>query len=236
MTAPRIGFDALFLEQPMTGVGQYALNLWRQLRDHQQEVLPHLLLPADAPPQATDEVRPDAFQTASPPPRLPGSRARKIWWEQAGVVTATRRANVGLVHIPHFAAPLRQTVPHVITIHDVIPLALPAYGGTIKMRAYLQLVSRTVRRAPLILTDSEHARHDIVQHLGIPPERIRVTPLAAGDHLRPVETEADREAVAAVRQKFALGLHTPFVLNVGGFDLRKRLPQLVRGFAAALPS
>jgi glycosyltransferase involved in cell wall biosynthesis len=234
MIAPHIGFDALFLEQPMTGVGQYTLNLWRQLRDHQQEVLPRLLMPADAPASVRDEAPPDVATAVSPPPRLPGSRTRKMWWEQAGIVMATRRARVQLVHVPHFAAPLRQTVPHVVTVHDVIPLALPAYGGTIKMRAYLQFVSRAVCRAALVLTDSEHAKGDIVQRLGISAERVRVTPLAASGHLRPVETEADRAAVEAVRAKY--GLTAPFVLNVGGFDARKRLPQLVRGFAAALPS
>jgi len=233
MTAPRIGFDALFLEQPMTGVGQYALNLWRQLRDQQQEVLPQLLMPADAPQHATFESQPGSTATGVPPPRLPGGRTRKMWWEQAGVVLATRRADVELVHIPHFSAPLHQAVPHVVTVHDVIPLALPSYGGTIKMRAYLRLVARTVRRVPLILTDSEHAKRDIIRYLGIPQERIRVTPLAVGAHLRPAETDTDRAAIAAMRATF--GLHTPFVLYVGGFDLRKRLPQLVRGFAAALP-
>ncbi len=157
-----------------------------------------------------------------------------MWWEQTGVVLATRRADVDLVHIPYFSAPLHQAVPHVITVHDVIPLALPNYGGTIKMRAYLRLVARTVRRAPLILTDSEHAKRDITRLLGVPEDRIRVTPLAVGEHLRPVETDEDREAVAALREKY--GLHTPFVLHVGGFDIRKRLPQLVRGFASALPS
>jgi glycosyltransferase involved in cell wall biosynthesis len=234
MTAPRIGFDALFLEQPMTGVGQYALNLWRQLRDQQQAVLPQLLAPADAPPTALDEALPGIASTATPPPRLPGGRARKMWWEQTGLVLSTRRAEVGLVHVPYFSAPLRQAVPHVVTVHDVIPLALPSYGGTIKMRAYLRLVARTVRRVPLILTDSEHARRDITRLLGIPAERIRVTPLAVGEHLRPAETEDDRASVAAVREKY--GLHTPFVLYVGGLDIRKRLPQLVRGFASALPS
>ena len=233
MTDPRIGFDALFLEQPMTGVGQYALNLWRQLRDQQQAVLPHLLLPADAPAIARVESRSGAI-TEITPPKLPGGKARKMWWEQTGVVLATRRSGVDLVHIPYFSAPLHQPVPHVITVHDVIPLALPSYGGTIKMRAYLRLVARTVRRAPLILTDSEHAKRDITRLLGIPFDRVRVIPLAVGEHLRPVETDDDRLAVAALREKY--GLHTPFVLHVGGFDIRKRLPQLVRGFASALPS
>jgi len=218
----------------MTGVGQYALNLWQQLRDQQHDVLPHLLLPADAPTLTRDESRPNQRSMAAPPPKLPRGRTRKIWWEQTGLVVATHRANVDLVHIPYFSAPVRQAVPHVVTVHDVIPLALPNYGGTIKMRAYLRLVARTVRKVPLILTDSEHARKDITRLLGVSPERIRVTPLAAGDHLRPVETDEDRAAVASMREKY--DLVRPFVLHVGGFDVRKRIPQLIRGFAAALPS
>ena len=228
---PRAGFDALFLEQPMVGAGQYALNLWRQLLDRQDAVELHLLIPGDAPAIARAEARRGRFTRASPPRRLAG-HGRKIWWEQAGLPLATRRAGVDLVHIPYFSAPLYQRVPHVVTIHDVIPLVLPDYSGGAKMQNYMRLVTRSTRRARLILTDSEHSRRDIVRILGIPEERIRVTPLAVSDLFRPATTPRDHAAVAAVREKF--GLHTPFVLNVGGFDLRKRLPQLLRGFAAAL--
>jgi glycosyltransferase involved in cell wall biosynthesis len=231
---PIVGFDALFLEQPMTGAGQYALNLWRQLRDAQTAVTPHLLLPHDAPQIVRDELGSASYSTAAQPERGVRGRGRKIWWEQAGIVAATRRSNATLVHIPYFSAPVRQPVPHIITVHDVIPLALPAYAGTVKMRAYLKLVSRTVRRAPLLLTDSEFSKQDIQRHLGIPPDRIHVTPLAAGAEFRPAQTDAERESVASARARF--DLRNPFILNVGGFDLRKRLPDLVRGFATALPS
>jgi len=227
---PRAGFDALFLEQPMVGAGQYALNLWRQLRDQQDDIEPHLLMPGDAPAIARAEARAGAFSRATPPPQVSG-RTRKIWWEQAGLPLATRRARVDLVHIPYFAAPLHQAVPHVVTVHDVIPLVLPAYGGSGKMQTYLRLVTRTTKRARLVLTDSEHSRRDIVHLLGITEARVRVTPLAASDLFSPALTAEDRLAVDAVKTKF--GLHTPFVLNVGGFDLRKRLPHLLRGFAAA---
>jgi glycosyltransferase involved in cell wall biosynthesis len=231
---PAVGFDALFLEQPMTGAGQYALNLWRQLRDAQQVVAPHLLLPTDAAGLVTAEVGSAATSRAAPPPRIGGGHARKVWWEQAGLVRATRRSRVDLVHVPYFAAPSRQRVPHLVTVHDVIPLALPAYSGSLKMRVYLKLVGRTVRKAPLILTDSHYSKADITRHLGIPAGRIVVTPLAAGPEFHPAHTDAERDAVNDLRERF--GLHRPFILNVGGFDLRKRLPHLVRGFAVALPS
>jgi glycosyltransferase involved in cell wall biosynthesis len=230
---PAVGFDALFLEQPMTGAGQYALNLWRELRDSQQVVQPRLLLPDDAGATVEAEIGPAAATRATPSPRIGRGHARKVWWEQVGLVRATQRSDVALVHVPYFSAPLRQRVPHVVTVHDVIPLVLPAYAGSRKMRAYLRLVMRTARKAALILTDSQYSRSDIQRVLGIPEERIRVTPLAAGSEFRPARTEVERATVDAVRARF--GLTRPFVLNVGGFDLRKRLPQLVRGFAAACP-
>lgn len=230
---PRIGFDALFLEQPMTGAGQYALNIWRHLRDRQDVYTPVLLQPGDAPDQAKVE-RGSRVSLVSPLSSRVHGKARKLWWEQYGLPIAARQADVSLVHIPYFSAPIRRAVPHVVTVHDVIPLAVPEYGGSAQMRAYMRLVGRTVKRAALILTDSEYSKGDIVRLLGIHPDRVRVTFLAAGDDLRPAQTEEERDSIEATRARY--GLTNPFVLNVGGHDLRKRLPWLIRGFASALPS
>jgi glycosyltransferase involved in cell wall biosynthesis len=210
---PFLGFDGFYLEQLNTGSGQYAANLWTQLQRRPERVKTALL----SPPVAG---------------RLHG-KPRKLWWEQVGLVRATRQAGATLVHVPYFAAPLRQRVPHVVTVHDVIPLVLPVYGGSAQMRAYLRLVSRAVRKARVVITDSEHSRRDIARLLGIADERVRVTPLAVSDEYGPVATLADEVAVDAVRAKF--GLTRPFVLNGFGFDARKRLEQLIRGYALALP-
>jgi glycosyltransferase involved in cell wall biosynthesis len=63
---------------------------------------------------------------------------------------------------------------------------------------------------------------------------VRVIPLGVPEEYSPPRTFEDEEALDRLRQRYAL--HRPFVLNVGGFDTRKRLPQLVRGFAATLPA
>jgi glycosyltransferase involved in cell wall biosynthesis len=228
-----VGFDALFLEQPMTGAGQYALNLWRQLRDGAHDVSSHLLMPADAPQTATNEAHSAPVTKSAQPRAMPRGRGRKVWWEQVGLISATRRSGVSIVHIPYFSAPLRQVVPHIVTVHDVIPLVLPDYAGSRKMKAYLRIVSHSARQVALVLTDSQHSRRDIERCLGIPGERIRVTPLAAGAEFSPAQTREERDAVERVTARF--GLRAPFILNVGGFDVRKRLPHLLRGFAAALP-
>ncbi|HMM40373.1 MAG TPA: glycosyltransferase family 1 protein [Thermomicrobiales bacterium] len=234
MTAsPRVGFDALFFEQPMTGAGQYATHLWRALSDGQTGVEPVLLMPADAPDAFAVTAEGRLVHGAMPLRRLP-AKARKLYWEQIGLPAATRRSGVRLVHVPYLAAPLLQRVPHVVTVHDVIPLALPDYAGSRQMRGYLRLIGRAVRRAALILTDSEFSKADIVARLGIDPARIRVTLLAAHDDMTPARTPADEAAVEETLARF--GIAWPFVLNIGGYDVRKRLPALVRGFARALPS
>ncbi|HYH12569.1 MAG TPA: glycosyltransferase family 1 protein, partial [Thermomicrobiales bacterium] len=72
---------------------------------------------------------------------------------------------------------------------------------------------------------------DIERVLGISPERIRVTPLAADPSLRPAEDGALVRARVAKR----FGIAGPYMLSIAGFDRRKNVPLLVRAFARALP-
>jgi glycosyltransferase involved in cell wall biosynthesis len=226
---PRVGLDALFLEQPMTGSGRYALNLWRQLRARLPASRLRLLAPADTPPFVAAEGADQLVQSNMPPL---GGRARKLWWEQVGLPRAVRACDLDLVHIPYFAAPAVKSLPYVVTVHDLIPMAVPAYHGSLAMRAYLQIVARTVRGAALVLTDSEFSKRDIECKLGIPRNRIRVIPLAADEQFSPATSEDDCAAIDAVRQRF--GLTCPFVLNTGGLDARKQVPEVIEGFASAL--
>jgi glycosyltransferase involved in cell wall biosynthesis len=161
-----------------------------------------------------------------------GGRARKLWWEQVGLPRAVRAWDLDLVHVPYFAAPAVKSLPYVVTVHDLIPMAVPAYHGSLAMRAYLQIVARTVRGAALVLTDSEFSKRDIERMLGIPCNRVQVIPLAADEQFSPATSEEDCAAIDAVRQRF--GLTRPFVLNTGGLDARKQVPAVIEGFARAL--
>jgi glycosyltransferase involved in cell wall biosynthesis len=120
-------------------------------------------------------------------------------------------------------------------VHDLIPLLLPAYRGGVSQRAYTSLVSRTARRADLVLTDSQASRQDIVQHLHIPADRVQAVLLAADERFQPVTDPAE---LARVRERYALpgGRGDPapaerFILYLGGFDVRKNVAGLVRAYA-----
>jgi len=217
--------DGAFATQPHTGSGQYTLALWREFTAGEFGEM-HLAMPVSPPVflAATEHV------VVRRPNVLVRGKLAKLWWEQVGLPRLAAELRPTLVHIPYFAAPLRISTPFVVTVHDVIPLVLPEYRASIAFRLYTELVRRTVRRAALVLTDSQWSRDDIVRVLRYPAEHIRVIPLGVESRFRPPEKT---DAVRALAQRW--GISGPVVLNLGGFDVRKNLPLLVRAFARALP-
>jgi glycosyltransferase involved in cell wall biosynthesis len=105
----------------------------------------------------------------------------------------------------------------------LIPLLLPAYRGSLLVRAYTRLVAAAARRADAVIADSECSKRDIVKHLGIDAARVRVVYLAAGAHYRPVDD------TTAVRRKYALP--DKYLLYLGGFDQRKNVRVIIEAFA-----
>ena len=206
----RIGVNGFFLGQPTTGSGQYTRNLLEALAkaDPTNEYL--LFNPGPAPLISNTQY--------------PISSRAKLWFEQVSFPRACR--GLDLAHVPYFASPLFPTAPTVVTVHDLIPLILPAYRGSLLVRLYTRLVAAAARRAEAIITVSQASQRDIARYLRIPPERVHVTYEAAGETLKPVKDESQ---LTAIRQKYALPER--YLLYLGGFDQRKNLSALLRAFA-----
>ncbi len=223
--ALRVLIDGSFVAQPRTGSGQYTIALWREL-SARTDLDIRLGLPDWVSAELPGRER---FCRVSPRRGMPG-KLGKLWWELRGLPELAAQLRPQLVHIPYFAAPLQITGTLVVTVHDVIPLVLPEYRASAAMRLYTSFMRRTVRRAALVLTDSHWSRQDIVQVLGYPAERIKVVPLGVESRFRPAE---DSEQLRALAVRW--GIRGPVILNLGGFDVRKNLPLLVRAFARAVP-
>jgi glycosyltransferase involved in cell wall biosynthesis len=151
----------------------------------------------------------------------------KLCFEQVTFPRACRRLAVDVAHVPYFAPPLCPTVPTVVTIHDLIPLILPEYRGSLAVRAYMRLVSRAARRTTLVLTDSHASARDIQRLLHIPEGRLRVIYLAASQAYRPLTAE-ERAPVLA-----RLQVPSRYLLYLGGFDRRKNVVGLLHAYARA---
>jgi glycosyltransferase involved in cell wall biosynthesis len=224
----QVAFNGLFLRELQTGTGRYVYNLLESL-GRVDGITDYIILSPEAIKAPPDT--PSTFQWETVPVgylRHAGDNLTKLVWEQRTFPRAAKKARASLMHIPHFAPPLRTLgIPTIVTIHDVIPFRLAAYRASPAVSAYGQLVARAARNATVIVAVSDHSKRDIIEILGIPDQRIRVIREAPAPSLRPV---TNQEQLQAVREKYGLGKR--FVLNVGGLDQRKNIVGLVGAFAA----
>ncbi len=226
----RIGLNAWFLGQETTGSGQYLHHLLNELAaaDHPFTLFTNPTQPSEPASLALPVSR---FQRIALSTPFDGrsENLTKLWFEQVAVPRAARRLGLHLLHVPYWGSPLRPTMPTVVTVHDIIPLLLPAYRGGPLVRAYTRLAAAAARRAAFVLTDSLASQQDIVRHLGVPAHRVRAVPLAADPRFRP---PTDVALLTTVRQKYRLP--DRYLLYLGGFDRRKNVPLVLQAFARLL--
>jgi glycosyltransferase involved in cell wall biosynthesis len=136
---------------------------------------------------------------------------------------------IDVYHSTQLSLPARRDFPAVVTIHDLAPLIWPAH--------YLRLpYSRIghawqyalVRRADAIIAVSAATKHDVVERLRVPEDRVTVVPEAVDSDFLP-PSAAEGRALAQKR----FGVPDRYVLYVGQFDPRKNVRGLLRAFAVA---
>lgn len=215
-----IAINGWFWNRPDTGSGQYVRRLTQALVEASPAGRITLIVPHG---WALDAL-PTGVAVERVPLRGRGHLA-KVYFEQRGFPQAVGRVSADLAHVPYWDGPLRSPAPVVLTIHDLIPLLLPAYRGGVLARLYTGLAAASASGAAAILTDSRAARADVLAHLGVPAERVHVVPLAAGEEYRPRRSRANDEAV---RAKY--GLPSQFVLYLGGYDVRKNVHTLLKAY------
>ncbi|MEJ7762595.1 MAG: glycosyltransferase family 1 protein [Thermomicrobiales bacterium] len=205
----RVGINARLLSgEP--GVGQAGIGRYL---DRLIAALPDALGPGN-----------DLVVLGQPVP--PGESAfRRIVWEQTVLPQEARRARLSLLHAPVNVAPLVAPCPMVVTVHDLAFLRLPDVVPAGRRRYLTAMTRRSVARAARVLAVSEHTARDVVELLGVPMERITVTPLGVDPWFRPPAAGA----LAAFRAERELD--RPFILAVGTREPRKGLTTLLRAFA-----
>jgi glycosyltransferase involved in cell wall biosynthesis len=118
-------------------------------------------------------------------------------------------------HYTNFLAPISEDKPYVVTVHDM-GLEVLRDAHPLTKRLYTKrLIPHTARKARLIITNSEYSKWEIVRYLGMPEDRIRVTPLAASAEFKPIPIQSEN----------------PYFLYVGNLEPRKNLERLIEGFA-----
>jgi glycosyltransferase involved in cell wall biosynthesis len=223
MTHSPIAFDTTIAKLGRTGPSVYITNLRHALeallRDRLHVVSSRWVAPLGAQRTLGDRAR---------------TLFRDLWWHQAGVVRAARRAGCVLLHLPADLGPIRGRFPLVLTVHDLAVLRFPQlfrpwHGGYARF-----VLPRVARRARVVIAVSAATKQDVVELLGVPEERVRVILNGLPPAIGPVP--ADSARAHGVRARYALPER--FVLTVGSVEPRKNLRRLIEaiGLVAERPT
>jgi glycosyltransferase involved in cell wall biosynthesis len=133
---------------------------------------------------------------------------------------------VDLFHATDHLIPKFSNIPVVATLMDAIPLSNPEW-----VRQRLAPVKRWLWRqaghwADHVITISEYSKHEIVEHFGISPEKISVTPLGVDERFFDRIDAASRAEVVE-----RLKLPERFFLFVGTLQPRKNLERALEAHA-----
>jgi glycosyltransferase involved in cell wall biosynthesis len=142
---------------------------------------------------------------------------RDLGWYLAALPARARRDGVGVLHCPTHRAPVRSSVPLVVTFHDLAVLRYPeTFNRWTRMysRAVLPQVAKAARR---LIAVSEFTKRELLDLLEVPEDKVRVIPNAVGPPF-----EADGEAATG-----------DYILAVSTLEPRKNLPRLVKAYRRA---
>jgi glycosyltransferase involved in cell wall biosynthesis len=143
--------------------------------------------------------------------------ARDVGWYLAELPARARRDGVAVLHCPTFRAPVRCSVPLVVTFHDLAVLRHPQAFNRWTREYSSRILPRVARAADALVAVSEFTRGEVVELLDVPAEKVTVVRNAVSPTFTASGPEADGD----------------YVLAVGTLEPRKNLPRLVEGFRRA---
>ena len=211
----RIVYDVSPLSHPLTGVGNYvrgALEGLVEAAGGRHEIV------AFAPTSpAGRRAIPRALEGLDVETRLvplPFSQRWRDAWSRLGRPSLERLlGRFDVFHYSDWMYPPQAGGVRATTIHDLVPLRFPEWVTPKTRSMHAAKYAHTARSADLVFANSEYTGRDVVERLGIAPERVRVA-------------HPGVKAAFSARGD-AADLGRPYVLTVATLEPRKNLQTLV---------
>ncbi len=225
----KIIFGADAIRYPLTGIGRYAYELGRRLPEASGiestlyyangSISPNMVIrPNTGDLNEKAKVRMRRWAGSVP---LLSKAYHKLLASQQQRALSKLNSSQYIFHGPNFYLP-EYAGPCVATFHDLSVFLWPECHPKSRVRHMSHELTQSIKRAQVLLTDTEYTRQEIASYFAYPLERIVVAPLAASAEYRP--RSADEVAPVLAH----MGLHYGcYALFVGTLDPRKNISLLL---------
>lgn len=213
------------LIQPVTGIGQYTLNLSQALREIYSLDINYfygyewssVCAPKNSPKvsllkKLLKEVIPRPYEIN-----------RVI--QQRAFSAGVKAFKPTIYHEPSFL-PLAFDGPTVITIHDLSHIRFPESHPKERVATLNRRLPNAIENAQVILTDSNFTKQEILSEFPVSKDKVVVTHLGFSSDFYPRPVNASQ----AVISRYKL-LANQYVLAVGTLEPRKNLIQAIRAYS-----
>jgi glycosyltransferase involved in cell wall biosynthesis len=125
-----------------------------------------------------------------------------------------------------YVTPVWSAAPVVLTVHDICYATNPEWFSDRDLRVLSSNVPRSIRAAAHVITDSQSARDQIIEHYRVPESKISVIPIGPGPAAAPISLEEARMELA----EMGIDPERAYLLAVGNLQPRKNLVRLLEAF------
>ncbi|MFA5385782.1 MAG: glycosyltransferase family 1 protein [Eubacteriales bacterium] len=146
-------------------------------------------------------------------------------YDQWQLRCALNRKKVDLFYSPYFDAPLGMCIPTVVTMCDAVHFRYSEFYPWRQRVYYKSLMRLHGSRASAIVTISEFSKAELVELVGINPDKIHVISLALPlSFVPPLLGNADPEILRRYN------LPSDYVLYTGGVEVRKNIGGMLKAY------
>lgn len=208
----KIGFSAFVMQGGRSGVAAYIRELLRTMQSLDPGHDVDILMPrreAHLIPLTNPRFHSSLFSNGVAHP------VANIAWHNTILPFIAKQRSYDLLHVPSYRRiPLVKRCPIVATVHDVATLSMDAKYDAARMFYNRRIVPAQIRNADHIITVSHYSKKDIVERVGVDPDRITVLYSGINHALfHPHDRDAAR---AALQQKMGIG--RPFIIYVSRLE------------------
>lgn len=221
---PRVLVDATSVPADRGGVGRYVDGLLGALPADADMVVAALRTDVERYSRLLPGVRVVAV------PAAVAHRPARLAWEQTGLPLLAQQVGAQVLHSPYYTCPLRASCPVTVTVHDATFFTEPEHYDKSRRTFFRSAIKTSLRRAARVIVPSKATRDELIRLLEADPTRIDVA-------YHGVDQEAfhppSEEEKARVRARLGLG-RQGYVAFLGAKEPRKNVPNLIRGWVAAV--